>query len=170
LELLTLDDVARLLVAPCRSAGLKYGLIRLGSRASTKTPPVTVRPGHGRGGTLVNAGQHCWKACWGQPLASSNLASSAISDQAIHKPRSCVRPGPARLHSLIHSTYIGIKRPKVQVHASGCYRGCGAHGGPHDRCRDGSLTGGKPVARCLAACQPGSPHPCRRRPRLADAH
>jgi hypothetical protein len=22
-------------------------------------------------------GQHCWKACWGQPLASSNLASSA---------------------------------------------------------------------------------------------
>jgi hypothetical protein len=23
-------------------------------------------------------------------------------------------------------------------------------------CRDGSLTGGKPVARCLAACQPGS--------------
>ena len=28
---------------------------------------------------------------------------------------------------------------------------------------------GKPVARCLAACQPGSPHPCRRRPRLVDA-
>ena len=25
----------------------------------------------------MNAGQHCWKACWGQPLASSNLASSA---------------------------------------------------------------------------------------------
>jgi hypothetical protein len=39
----------------------------------------------------------------------------------------------------------------------------------HDRCRDGRLTGGKPVARCLAACQPGSPHPCRRRSRLADA-
>ena len=32
-----------------------------------------------------------------------------------------------------------------------------------------SLTGGKPVARCLAACQPGSPHLCRRRSRLADA-
>ena len=32
-----------------------------------------------------------------------------------------------------------------------------------------ALTGGKPVARCLAACQPGSPHPCRRRSRLADA-
>ena len=26
---------------------------------------------------VVNIGQHCWKACWGQPLASSNLASSA---------------------------------------------------------------------------------------------
>ena len=26
---------------------------------------------------MVNAGQRCWKACWGQPLASSNLASSA---------------------------------------------------------------------------------------------
>src|SRR5215475_14397045 len=26
----------------------------------------------------VNAGQHCWKACWGQPPASSNLASSAV--------------------------------------------------------------------------------------------
>ena len=40
---------------------------------------------------------------------------------------------------------------------------------PHDRCRDGRLTGGKPVACGLAACQPGSPHPCRRRSRLADA-
>ena len=27
--------------------------------------------------------------------------------------------------SLIHSAYVGIKRPKVQAHASGCYRGCG---------------------------------------------
>ena len=66
--------------------------------------------------TLVNAGQHCWKACWGQPLASSNLASSATSDQAMRKPRSCVRPGSARLRSLIcsliHSTHIGIKCPK----------------------------------------------------------
>jgi hypothetical protein len=77
----------------------------------------------------MNAGAHTWKACWVQALASSNLASSATSDQAIHKPRSCVRPGLARLHSLIcsliYSTHIGIKRPKVQAHASECYRGCG---------------------------------------------
>ena len=25
----------------------------------------------------MNGGQHCWKACWGQPLRSSNLLSSA---------------------------------------------------------------------------------------------
>jgi hypothetical protein len=31
----------------------------------------------GRWRPPVNAGVHCWKACWGQPLASSNLASSA---------------------------------------------------------------------------------------------
>jgi hypothetical protein len=35
---------------------------------------------------------------------------------------------PARLRSLtcslIHSTHIDIKRPKVQAHASECYRGC----------------------------------------------
>ena len=34
----------------------------------------------GRWRTPVNEGQHCWKACWGQPLRSSNLLSSAASD------------------------------------------------------------------------------------------
>jgi hypothetical protein len=43
-----------------------------------RDPSVTVHPGRGRSWTSVNAGHHCWKACWGQPLASSNLASSAI--------------------------------------------------------------------------------------------
>jgi hypothetical protein len=75
-----------------------------------------VRARRGRWRTPVNTGQHCWKACWGQPLRSSNLLSSATSDQAIHKPRSCVWPGLARLRSLIcsliHYTYIGIKCPK----------------------------------------------------------
>src|SRR5215471_15409086 len=66
----------------------------------------------GRWRTLVNAGQHCWKACWGQPLRSSNLLSSATSDQPIHQGGH----GPVRLRSLIcspiHSTHIGIKHPK----------------------------------------------------------
>jgi hypothetical protein len=34
----------------------------------------------GRWRTPVNGGQHCWKACWGQPLKSSNLLSSAMPD------------------------------------------------------------------------------------------
>ena len=76
----------------------------------------------------MNARAHTWKACWGQPLRSSNLLSSAASDQAIHEPRSCVRLGLVRLRSLIcsliHSTHMCIKRPKVQAHASECYRGC----------------------------------------------
>jgi hypothetical protein len=37
-------------------------------------------------GTTINDAAHddprCWKACWGQPLRSSNLLSSATSDQA----------------------------------------------------------------------------------------
>ncbi len=36
-----------------------------------------IRAGRGRRRPSVNAGQHCWKACWGQPLRSSNLLSSA---------------------------------------------------------------------------------------------
>jgi hypothetical protein len=27
---------------------------------------------------VVNIGAQCWKACWGQPLKSSNLLSSAM--------------------------------------------------------------------------------------------
>jgi hypothetical protein len=48
-------------------------------------------------------------------------------------------------------------------------RDAGRQAGPRDCCRGGRLTGGKPVARWLVACQPGSPCPCRRRSRLADA-
>jgi polyketide cyclase/dehydrase/lipid transport protein len=40
-------------------------------------PSVSASPGHERWRTRVNAGQHCWKAYWRQPLANSNLASSA---------------------------------------------------------------------------------------------
>jgi hypothetical protein len=34
-------------------------------------------PGHGLSRTVMNAEAHTWKACWGQPLRSSNLLSSA---------------------------------------------------------------------------------------------
>ena len=48
-------------------------------------PPERQSARHGRSRPAANAGMHTWKACWGQPLASSNLASSATSDQAIHQ-------------------------------------------------------------------------------------
>ena len=39
--------------------------------------PIGIGKGHGRWWPVVNSGQQCWKACWGQPLKSSNLLSSA---------------------------------------------------------------------------------------------
>ena len=52
-------------------------LIHVRAAPFTSDRPSHVRAGHGRWRTAVNAGQHCWKACWVQALASSNLASSA---------------------------------------------------------------------------------------------
>jgi hypothetical protein len=56
---------------------LSFCLIHLRPEPFTGGHPGHVRAGHGRWRTAVNAGQHCWKACWVQALASSNLASSA---------------------------------------------------------------------------------------------
>ena len=78
--------------APWRAAWpfcLSFCLIHPRPGPFTGAHPDRVCAVHERWRTLVNAGQHYWKACWGQPLASSNLASSATSDQAILKPRSC---------------------------------------------------------------------------------
>jgi hypothetical protein len=130
--------------------GLSFGLIHPRPGPFTGGHPDRVCAVRGRWRTPVNAMQHCWKACWGQPLRSSNLLSSATSDQAIHKPRPCVRSGLARLRSLIcsliHSTYIGIKHPKVQAHASEYYRGCSRPLGvpaPSDQFAAGAVTMGE---------------------------
>ena len=58
--------------------GLSFGLIHPRTGPFTGGYPDRVRAARGRWRTPVNAGQHCWKACWGQPLRSSNLLSSAI--------------------------------------------------------------------------------------------
>src|SRR5262249_17159317 len=120
---------------------------------------TTVIPVHGRARPAMNAGAHTWKACWVQALAGSNPASSATSDQAIHKPRSCVRPGLARLRSLIcsliHSTHTGIKCPKAQPHASECYRGCGRPLGVSalsDQLAAGAVTMGERLSSDDAGC------------------
>jgi hypothetical protein len=63
--------------ATAQATCLSSCLIHPHPRPFTSGHPGRVRAGHGRWRTSVNAGQHWWKACWGQPLASSNLASSA---------------------------------------------------------------------------------------------
>ena len=58
--------------------GLSFGLIHPHTGPFTGGHPDRVRAARGRWRTPVNAMQHCWKACWGQPLRSSNLLSSAM--------------------------------------------------------------------------------------------
>jgi len=93
---------------PC----LSFCLIHPRPGPFTDFHPVRVCAVRERWRTPVNAMQHCWKACWGQPLRSSNLLSSATPDQPIHP----AGHGHVRLCSLIcsliHSTHIGPKRPK----------------------------------------------------------
>jgi hypothetical protein len=48
-------------------ACLSFCLIHPSPGPFTSDRPRHVRAGHGRWRTVVNAGQHCWKACWGQP-------------------------------------------------------------------------------------------------------
>ena len=102
----------------CSSTAVVSVLVSIHRRPAPFTGghPDRVRAGHGRWRTPVNAGQHCWKACWGRPLRSSNLLSSATSDQAIHHPGHAFGLAFVRLVvsfavSLI-LTHIGIKRPK----------------------------------------------------------
>ncbi len=61
--------------APGRS--LIRSLIQLRPAPFTPVRPATPGAGSRRTRLPVNTGTQTWKACWGQPLASSNLASSA---------------------------------------------------------------------------------------------
>jgi hypothetical protein len=60
-----------------QQSGLSFGLIHCRTGPFADVRPDGVYAVRGRWRTPVNAGQHCWKACWGQPLAGSNPASSA---------------------------------------------------------------------------------------------
>jgi hypothetical protein len=57
--------------------GLSFGLIHPRTGPFTGGHPDRVRAARGRWRMPVNAMQQSWKACWGQPLRSSNLLSSA---------------------------------------------------------------------------------------------
>jgi hypothetical protein len=65
---------------PWPGPGLSFGLIHPRTGPFTGGHPDRVRAARGRWRMPVNVMQHCWKACWGQPLAGSNLASSATAD------------------------------------------------------------------------------------------
>jgi hypothetical protein len=62
---------------PAAGPGLKCGLIHRRPEPFTDGRAQRIRARRGRWRLSVNGGQHCWKACWVQALASSNLASSA---------------------------------------------------------------------------------------------
>ena len=62
---------------PRPGPGLSFGLIHPRPPPFTDVHSDRVRAVGGRRRTPVNAMQQCWKACWGQPLRSSNLLSSA---------------------------------------------------------------------------------------------
>jgi hypothetical protein len=80
--------------APLFSRAAHKGAPGLLSQFLSHSPPSAAvhqrppRPSSGRSRTVADAGQHCWKACWLQALASSNLASSATL--------TCRSAGPGR--------------------------------------------------------------------------
>jgi len=76
---------------PGPEPGLNFGLIHPRPGPFTGDHPDRVRAARGRWRTPVNTMQHCWKACWGQPLRSSNLLSSATlnCDDALGSSAHC---------------------------------------------------------------------------------
>jgi hypothetical protein len=80
---------------PRPGPGLSFGLIHPRPPPFTDVHSDRVRAVGGRWRTPVNAMQQCWKACWGQPLRSSNLLSSAT---LICKNFGSWQPAPEALH------------------------------------------------------------------------
>jgi hypothetical protein len=58
-------------------SGLSFGLIHCRPEPFMSGRRICIRARHERFWPSVNNARHCWKACWGQPLKSSNLLSSA---------------------------------------------------------------------------------------------
>ena len=91
---------------PC----LSFCLIHPRPGPFTDFHPVRVCAVRERWRTPVNAGQHRWKACWGQPLRSSNLLSSAtLTSKTLYRDR--WHPGvPGRVVSF-SGLNLSVARP-----------------------------------------------------------
>jgi hypothetical protein len=91
---------------------LSFCLIHPRPAPFTNGRPSRVRAGHGRWRTVVNAGQHCWKACWGRPLGSSNLPSSATLTCGNSPPTRCHIPaGMSAVVSIVVAVAPPGRRP-----------------------------------------------------------
>src|SRR5215469_11384977 len=109
---------------------------------------ATVNPGHGRARPAMNAEAHTWKACWGQPLASSNLASSAAltckNTQDEHR-QDCLDveiclsfvsvPGHGRLCLLLPCDWDLVAARHVRAHQCGRCASSGPRFTPQVVCR-----------------------------------
>jgi hypothetical protein len=72
-----------------RRPSLSFSLIRRRPSLFATDRARRIRAGRGQYRTSVNTHQQCRKACWGQPLKSSKLLSSAIvtSGATLRRPR-----------------------------------------------------------------------------------
>ena len=85
-----------------------------------------VRAGRGRRRTPVNAGQHCWKACWVQALAGSNPASSATltcANALCRRRAGCGRTGTWLSLWPRHTPFLAVWPGQRRVHDSACSGG-----------------------------------------------
>ena len=75
----------------------------------------------------MNAGQHCWKACWGQPLRSSNLLSSATLTRE-NNDRRCRQTGVSKPAGLIYWSQFERRAALTPGFALAVLPGHGRHG------------------------------------------
>ncbi|SNB88661.1 hypothetical protein SAMN02745831_04942, partial [Streptomyces sp. PgraA7] len=93
--------------------GLQFGLLSWAFRWVRPSDAIPLAPRAGRLRTRPDPRTNGWKACWGQPLTSSNLVSSAIAltGQYVEGPRSLLR-GPSTLGVAVAS--IRPRRPPAR--------------------------------------------------------
>ena len=133
-------------VAHIRGAPSACGIDGLEGRTALVSVSVSFTAVHGRPSTttgsglrrygrcrpLLNIGLQTWKACWGQPLAGSNPASSAPLTRAFAVPVICsrrLRTAPGLILGLI----CGLREPPPARAASAARKSAWAPAGSPGR-------------------------------------